>query len=104
MARAMGEDAPDGLKVTDDGCGGGLCTAGKAMTELQKLVTAGDPRQGGLSQVERALTTPMFLIVDAEVWDPDAAFATRRGSLHVIRVYLRMLRATNIINRSIISI
>ncbi|CAK9070675.1 unnamed protein product [Durusdinium trenchii] len=74
VRRARGEDSPDGLKATDSECGGGLCNAGKALTELEGLVSAGGPRQGGLSQIERALTTPMFLIVGAEVWDPDASY------------------------------
>lgn len=74
VRRGGGENAPDGLKITDDECGGGLCSAGKALSELQGLVSAGGPRQGGLSQVERALTTPMFLIVGAEVWDPDSNY------------------------------
>eukprot|EP00435_Cladocopium_sp_Y103_P051690 s259_g16.t1 len=74
VRRGGGENAPDGLKITDDECGGGLCSAGKALTELEGLVSAGGPRQGGLSQVERALTTPMFLIVGAEVWDPDSNY------------------------------
>lgn len=74
VKRAGGENAPDGLKVSDDECGGGLCSAGKALTEIEGLVSAGGPRQGGLSQIERALTTPMYLIVGAEVWDPDSNY------------------------------
>jgi len=73
VSRGSGEDTRDGLKVSDEDCGGGLCLAGQALSELQRVVTSGSGPGGGLSQVERALTTPLFLMVGFEVWDPDSS-------------------------------
>ncbi|CAJ1395999.1 unnamed protein product [Effrenium voratum] len=74
VRRASGETAEDGLKVTDEACGVGLCMAGKALSDLERTVSGGGSRQGGLSQVERALITPMFLMVGGDVWDPDSNY------------------------------
>ena len=74
VSRGSGIDTPDGLKATDTACGAGTCDAAQALSELDKLVSPGHG-QGKISQVERDLTTPIFLMVGYDVWDPDASFA-----------------------------
>ena len=74
VTRGSGKDTGDGLKASDTACGAGTCDAAQALSELDKLVSPGHG-SGKISQVERDLTTPIFLMVGYDVWDPDASFS-----------------------------
>lgn len=63
-------DGELGIKPNSDRCGGGLCASGKALTQVQRLLTSNG---GKVSLVDNAVTAPMTIIAQLPVFDPDTA-------------------------------